>query len=450
MKVARRFAKWARRFAEWARQIAEWARRFVEWARPFVERAWRFVKNSAVAVGEAVWDFLVQVARGVWYLCLFLSSIISHVLLLVLTVIPAVLPILVVWVLFERWDAFIDRIRPIGQKPIVQALAFTIVGAGLLGGIVMQIWKSAYDAVYKLWKEPAKVLRKGLKRGAALKGQPLGRGSDNIAKIPRSFGKAFVRVLLFTGSLLVSMFLIAIAYPFFARPVQTVDRYVAVVDMKDIGPETSKEIKLYMSTGAVFSLAYVDDAQPSNGEGICLGEPQQDWLREFRAAIANCMEEKKKTTGESPETDDTRFEVTGYASIALMHVDGDTRLSAELNCKVANWRAAAVGAFLADPDAEELKKRWSCQHMGDSFNDSPIECGVLTKKPYEGIDPQGNRFLVDVHQWSEPDRMVEEKPADDGTMPNRRRFDVEILNRVVHIKVPTDFCGDGSREASAP
>lgn len=252
----------------------------------------------------------------------------------------------------------------------------------------------------------------------------------------------------FTGALMIGLFLIATAYPLFARPVQTVDRYVAVVDMRDIDTETRQEIKLYMTTSAVFSLAYVDDAQPQEGEGICLDDPQQKWLTEFRAAIANCMEEKGKTTSEGSETDDVRFEVTGYASIAPMHVGGDIRESAKLNCKVANWRAAAVGAFLADPGDEELKKRWSCDHIKEDFNKSPIECGKLTDGPYVGKDPQDNPFLVDVRQWSNPDRMAEGKPADDGA-PDGRRFDVEILNRVVHIGVPSDFCGDAPQEASA-
>lgn len=422
-------------------------------ARPIV-RARRPRKDRAATVRKAVRDSFAQLARDVRYLRLFLSSILSHVLLLALTAAPATLPTLVVWNLYDQWDEFIRCIHRIGQEtPIVQVLAFIIVGAGVLGGIVMKVVEAAYRDLCDFGKALVEVLRKGWRRGSTLgEEQPLGPWRKNINEIPSTTKETCKIAVRFALALLGGVFLIATAYPLFARPaqpVQTVDRYVAVVDMKDIGPETSQEIKLYMSTSAVFSLAYVDNAQPSNGEGICLGEPQQDWLREFRAAIANCMEEKK-TTSESPETDDTRFEVTGYASIALMHVDGDTRSSPELNCKVANWRAAAVGAFLADPDAEELKKRWSCHHMGDSFNDSPIECGVLTKKPYEGIDPQGNRFLVDVHQWSEPDRMVGEKPADDGTMPNPRRFDVEILNRVVHIEVPTGFCRATPAKLPAP
>lgn len=205
-----------------------------------------------------------------------------------------------------------------------------------------------------------------------------------------------------------------------------------------------------MRSGAVFSLAHVEDAQPQNGEGICLGVPQQEWLKEFRAAIANCMEEQGKSTSEESGTNDIKFNVTGYASIAPVRIGGEIRKSPDLNCKVANWRAAAVGAFLANPDAKEYEKRWSCEHVGNDFNNAPIECGELTKEPYEGKDPQGNRFLVDVHQWSTPDQMAKGKPADDGTMPDGRRFDVEILNRVVHIEVPKNFCRPSARSESSP
>ena len=421
-------------------------------ARQLVERTRRFMANCAVAVRKAVRDSLKQLAQDVRYLRLFLSSILSNVLLLVLAVVPAILPILIVWGLYEHWEAFVRCIHRIGQNtPIVQALAFIIVGAGVLGGIVMKIAEAAYEDLCEFGKALVEVLCEGWRRGSTLEEeQPLGPWRDNIDEIPGTVWKALKRASRFALALLGGVFLIATAYPLFARPVQpvqTVDRYVAVVDTKDTNAETRQEIKLYMSTGAVFSLAYVDDAQPRDGKGICLDEPQQEWLREFRAAISNCMEEESETTGEGSGTDDVRFKVTGYASIAPMHVDPD--MSAKQNCKVANWRAAAVGAFLANPDAEELKKRWSCEHMGDDFNRGPYECGELTKDPYEGMDAQGNPFLVDVHQWSTPDRMAEGRPADDGE-PNRRRFDVEILNRVVHIKVPLGFCGEAPQETTTP
>ena len=39
-----------------------------------------------------------------------------------------------------------------------------------------------------------------------------------------------------------------------------------------------------------------------------------------------------------------------------------------------------------------------------------------------------------------PKRREDRKPADDGALPNNRRYRVELLNRAVHIAVPEDFC----------
>ena len=205
---------------------------------------------------------------------------------------------------------------------------------------------------------------------------------------------------------------------------------------------------MFMRSGAVFSLAHVEDAQPQSGKGICLGEPQQAWLNEFRGAIANCVKEAKKSTDGSSKP---VFKVRGYASVAPMHVGGNTSESARLNCKVANWRAAAVGAFLAKSGAEKDEKRWRCESVADAFNKVPPnelnECG----EPYEGPEEQpSSPFRVDVHQWATSGEMLTGKPADDGTVPGDRRFDVEILNRVVHIDVPKDFCRTAASQAGSP
>lgn len=249
-----------------------------------------------------------------------------------------------------------------------------------------------------------------------------------------------------TVTLIALVLLAVVAYPLFDFPVRLVDRYVAVVDARDTDTETRQEIKLYMKSGAVFSLAHVEDADPKTGAGICLGAHQQAWLREFRAAISNCLAEAKKSNGEDPAP--LVFKVRGYASIAPMDIGGDISESARLNCKVANQRAAAVGAFLIDPNNEEHEKWWSCDDVWMDFNREPPtatrECGELYEAPDQSDDP----FRVKVHQWSDPSDMIANKPAHDGKRPKPRRFDVEILNRVVHIGVPLGFCGPPPSEAA--
>ena len=220
---------------------------------------------------------------------------------------------------------------------------------------------------------------------------------------------------------------------------QTVYRYVAVVDARET-------IRLFLKPGAVFSLAHVEDAQPRNGEGICLGVPQRKWLHEFRKAIENCIKEDPTDDGSKPV-----FKVTAYASIAPMHVDGDTGESERLNCKVANWRAAAVGAYLINPNEEGPGTRWRCEDVKIAFNQTEpkndSQCGEHYEVPK---NQEGNPFRVEVHQWSTPDEMVNRKPVDDGERPSPRRYDVEIMNRVVHIEVPKSFCRPSARSESSP
>lgn len=435
------------------------ARQIAEWARPFVEQAWRFVKDSAVAVGEALRNFFVQVDRCVDYTFLLIWIIICRAVLFVLTIGPIGFPLALLYWLHEDWETAKSLIKVIEKSINADiAEAFTLlISVGILSLVITTLGKYAFDKLGEIYDTAMDVLTEGwhgppssesssasssvTSDWKSLEGLRAGWRYYIEEKTHRKALTAFMDAYLLTLALALCLLLI-ILYPIFApkqqaEPARNVSQYIAVVG-------AGHDIELYMRGGAVFSLAHVDDAQPKTGKGICLGLPQQAWLKEFRAAIANCMED------ESSETNDTTFKVTGYASIAPMHVDGDIRDSRKLNCKVANWRAAAVGAFLANPSAKEYKKRWNCKHMGNDFNDSPIECGKLTEEPYEGIDSQGNQFFVDVHQWPTYDEMAKGKPADDGARPNDRRFDVEILNRVVHIEVPRDFCRATPAKLPAP
>lgn len=393
----------------------------------------------------------VREARAVKYAGLFIWSILRRILLFARTIAPIGLPVgALVW-LWLSWSTLKDSIGFLGDGNEIARGLSLLSSAGILSWFVTKLGKHAWDQFVGICKAAKRVLVEGWAWRSIHDLETASR--SYIENMPKQAQTAFKKAKLLTISLTSYVFLVALQATTFnpAKADPPKQRDNGQTDCPVVAgngcPETTHEIKLYMNSSAVFSLAYVDDAQPRDGRGICLDVPQQQWLREFRAAISNCMEEHSETTDEGSGTDDVRFKVTGYASIAPMHVDPG--MSAKQNCKVANWRAAAVGAFLANPDAEELKKRWSCEHMGDDFNHSSYECGELTDEPYAGMDPQGNPFLVDVHQWSTPDRMAQGRPADDGE-PNRRRFDVEILNRVVHIEVPPDFCGEAPQETTAP
>lgn len=397
---------------------------------------------------------IVREARAVKYAGILFISILYRFLLFLLTILPIGLPTLLLFFLYKYWAkirALTEAIEESIEADIAEALSL-LISVGILSWVITTLGKYALEKLRRIYRVAKSVLverRRSLSSSTSpsvtsdwkkLEGLEAGWHYYINKKMHHGALAAFKEAKRLTISLALCVILILL-YPIFApkqqaEPARAVSQYIAVVG-------AGHDIELYMRGGAVFSLAHVDDAQPKTGKGICLGLPQQAWLKEFRAAIANCMED------ESSETNDTKFKVTGYASIAPMHVDGDTEDTATLNCKVANWRAAAVGAFLANPKKNE--ERWHCDHVGWNFNRNkrPIECDQLTEK-YVGEDPDGNQFLVDVHQWPTPERMVRAKPADDGAMPNRRRFDVEILNRVVHIKVPTDFCRATPAKLPAP
>ena len=390
---------------------------------------------------------LVREARGVQYAALFLWSILYRVLLFALTIGPIGVPVSAfagLWTLWPKVEG-VQVIQIVGgdeHKEIARGLSL-LIGVGLFSWIITKLSQYAWDKLVEIYNAAKKVWVEGwTSNWKSLEGLEDGWRNYVEKKMYREAWIAFKKAHLLTISLMLCVFLVALYAIFGPRQtdastdgtVQTVYRYVSVVD-------GGYDIELYMKGGAVFSLAHVKDAQPQNGEGICLDEPQRHWLDEFRKAIGNCIRERPSDKDSEPPV----FQVTGYASIAPMHMGGNTSESARLNCKVANWRAAAVGAYLANPKEKGPSTRWRCEDVENTFNqDAPndqSQCGELYGGPKNDED---NPFLVKVHQWPTPEKMVRAKPADDGAVPDERRFDVEIMNRVVHIKVPEDFCSDAS------
>lgn len=53
-----------------------------------------------------------------------------------------------------------------------------------------------------------------------------------------------------------------------------------------------------------------------------------------------------------------------------------------------------------------------------------------------------------VRQWQSPADMEGKKPADNGALPDDRRFGAEFFNRSVHITARRDFCRP--RESEKP
>ena len=320
---------------------------------------------------------------------------------------------------------------------------------GLFSWFITKLGERAWKQFVEICKAAKSVLVEGWTSDwKSLEGLEKAWRDHIKKKAPCEAWTAFKKVLCLTFYLMLCVLLVALYATFGPKqaetpkqadgPMQPVYRYVAVVGARET-------IRLFLKPGAVFSLAHVEDAQPQNGEGICLGEPQRKWLDEFRKAIKNCIRERSSDKDSEPPV----FQVTAYASIAPMRVGDDTSKSERLNCKVANWRAAAVGAYLINPNEKGPGTRWRCEDVKSAFNQNERNDDNQCGKHYEVPENQdGNPFRVEVHQWSMPNQMAKHKPVDDGERPSPRRYDVEIMNRVVRIEVPDDFCDDVAQEAA--
>ena len=216
----------------------------------------------------------------------------------------------------------------------------------------------------------------------------------------------------------------------------------------------SDTLRVYLRQNSVFSLMHMDNAKlstPNSGLGICLDSWQIEWLDGFKAAMNKCME---KTDWEdlncgNGEEPCPVLKVTGFASVAPEQ--GGTSNSSDqdsgktFNCKVANLRARAVGAYLAD-DGD--KSHWECPVKDAQFNGADNsfvehctgEDQHLSMTRKEVGSSESHSIGIVVEQWASECEMCKDKPANDGAVPDPRRYRVEVLNRAVHIQVLQDFC----------
>ena len=216
-----------------------------------------------------------------------------------------------------------------------------------------------------------------------------------------------------------------------------------------IGGAKPEAVRVYLRDGAVFSMMHMHDAQFSganSGIGVCLDDAQQEWLKAFKAAVKECIsvaddEDLVCDTGKEPCP---VLRVTGYASLAPEQPRDFTPCLGEpgktFNCKVANLRARAVGAFLAD-DGNKL--HWKCPGEDGDFEGAST-CAAEhcdgESRHLRMSDGQDRSIGIVVEQWVSEEQMRKGKPANDGSRPDNRRYRVEVMNRAVHIEVLQDFC----------
>lgn len=454
--------------------------------------------------GETLKTFFVSATRIVLYPPLLVLRVLARLLLLAATVLPVTVPFLAGVVLLELWQEW-----DIGTKiadwleedqALLTGLAY-FVAVGLFANFLKSIVNLFWAAVKGVLRSLRDVF---LGADADGNGDPRGREwipsakvgnslavtwRDNIVQIPHNLTLAVGRTALLTAAAAVGAAVVAVTIPFVLRDTK-VDRYVWVTvaeprgdasghaeesqqetDTQDAGvqegggpsieaPEattpsepaapprigTQPVLEAHLRNGTVFSLTHLKDAQPKRGEGICLNRSQQAWLREFRTAIAACVGAESTNRDDAPVR---QFDVTAFASVAPVESSESSGITpGELNCEIANRRADAVGAFLADETKHESK--WDCDSVAADFRAATSHCAA-SSRPYHDYDASahyGVKFKVRVHQWRSSSDLEIGKPVDDGALPGDRRYAVEMLNRSVHITVPRDFCRPSKSEQS--
>lgn len=397
-----------------------------------------------MSIREAAWESLLWTTRVLLYPVHFALRILARLVLIVAAIVPLV-GLAFLGCLF--WEEILDGARSLAEGTLLAKIVAFIFFAGLFVVILKGIGQLVLIALQLVGKTMMEALRGEWLPGWKIWPSLKGTWGDYIAKVPRTVLRTIGSACLVALAALAIGVLAWAAYPLVKPKIvepgavepRIVDRYVVVV--VDANDDRAKETVIeHFRTRAVFSLTYLKDAQPQVGDGVCLEEGHKAWLRMFREAIVECTKIERSRSPKATKQESTpakyvpTFDVEGFASVAPMQwSDGDGKLP---NCEVANRRADAVASFLADE--EKYKEKWACPEVGDDFKLTPKLCTgeeKVYKRSLDGID-----YRVRVRGWSDPEQMEDKKPADDGALPDDRRYRVELLNRAVHITVPENFC----------
>ena len=268
---------------------------------------------------------------------------------------------------------------------------------------------------------------------------------EHVVTIPKAAWESFIR------SWRLMLVLLGIAAVFGAvwlgqkKPASQDGHHVIVTGAREAKPDA---LRMYLRQGSVFSLMHMDNAKlskPDSGLGICLDGEKQDWLVAFKKAVKKCIAETKEWSSacKGDQKPCPVLKVTGFASVAPEQNDERNDCPEDVaktfNCKVANLRARAVGAFLAD---NGNKSHWKCPDDNGNFDGAdkcPAELCDGEEQPLR-MTKNGRSICIVVEQWASECEMLNGKPANDGAVPDPRRYRVEVLNRAVHIEVLKDFC----------
>ena len=402
-----------------------------------LRKSWALTKVFAESTVRAAKWVSLQVARLLLFVPLILWRGLALILLTLAIIAPIILPISMLGALMDP-PGILKSLKESDELP-VQAISF-VLALGILGNLFMRVLDHGWNELKGILYRASKALRDGPWKPSWRIGESVRTTRQRVlAKIRPNFKcsvKSSGRLMVWLAA---GMLLAGIAYP----PADPAPKHhVVVANVAEADEVVVKEVvRVYMRAGAVFSLAHAQNAEPKTGAGICLNDEQQRWLEMYRAAIVECLKLEKRHGIE--RTRPPVFRVTAFASIAPASSSGvaDEETSAKTNCLIANHRADAVGALLGGGD----DKRWLC---GDDGVAAEIEgtdefCkGEDILYPPEGDDSL--EFKIVVNQWGDPQSMIENRPVDDGKVPEDRRYRIEMFNRSVYIAVEEDFCRVGS------
>ena len=180
---------------------------------------------------------------------------------------------------------------------------------------------------------------------------------------------------------------------------------------------------------SVFFLFYPPEGDLKTKKGICPDKESLKNLSKFKSAIAECSENGPRL----------EIEVRAFASIAPVKVDGNDDCSDLLNCEIANQRAEAVVGMLIE-EQEDLNFE-NCKTIlrDNKYGRQPGKLCTRETNDCNSLRLKSKHFDVIYSPWHSYKKMIDARPADDGTLSSRRQK-AEFLNRVVQIVVNNDVC----------
>lgn len=366
----------------------------------------------------------------------FLFRIVARTLLLIATLGAAlVLPLLVLYALIELGDGWKSLIPTLSEDMGLVAVLGTL---GVFAAVVSKTWKAILSSLAKIRTEVWGLFAKGWMPDPVLdfRASLSTTWSENVAQIFPNAKKIFIS----SGQLILAIFLLLALVLLAYASTEAKDQDTSLLEKPPphvvVVTHDDRIASYLFQKGTVFSLAFLEDAVPKTGAGICLTDHQRAWLSEFKDAIVKCSQQSK-----------IELEVMGFASASPVRVAGiegaeNSPSSDAANCEIANSRAEEVINFLISDAGDDFECGVGEDRRpnGDDRYDGDGNCKRSNKLLEFPIGSNGN-VKISYKPWPSHDRLASNKPVDDGHHERGPRlYDVEFLNRSVHLRFGEGAC----------